>query len=48
MPILISSFIIHPPGKDYDANEDDKDNPTYDRSKVSHPWKKFWFFFYSE
>ena len=39
MPIMIFIFIIHLPSKDYDANEDDKDNPTYDWSKVSHPWK---------
>ena len=40
MPIIVFFFIIYLPSKDYDANEDDKDNPTYDRSKVSHPWRK--------
>ena len=31
----------HLPSKDYDADKDEKDDSTYDGSKVGHPWKDF-------
>ena len=33
---FVNLVTSHLPSEDYDAKEDDKDNPAYDRSKVGH------------
>ena len=37
---FVNLVTSHLPSEDYDAKEDDKDNPAYDRSKVGHTWRR--------